>query len=259
MTRTLTALYQTRQDAEAARDRLKSAGINSEVDIHDETTSDSSGAHGTGGFMEKLKTMFGGHEDTHVYDEGVRRGHFLLTVGVPEAEAERAALLLDATDAVDLDHSQESWRSEGWTPPSEATPSGATGRATRADEEEVIPIAEERLRVSKREVERGGVRVRAYVVETPVHEQIGLRDEHVSVERRPVDRPATGAEAAFQERNLEFTETAEEAVVAKDAVIREELVVRKKVGERTEEVNETVRRTEVDVDDTRGRGTPPVR
>ena len=81
----------------------------------------------------------------------------------------------------------------------------------------MIPLAEERLKLGKRLVERGGVRVRAYVVETPVHEQVTLREEHVSVERRAVDRPLDRADEAFQERNLEFTESAEEAVIAKEA------------------------------------------
>ena len=54
----------------------------------------------------------------------------------------------------------------------------------------MIPIVEEQLSVGKREVERGGVRVRSYVVETPVEETVRLRDETVNVERRRVDRPA---------------------------------------------------------------------
>ena len=41
------------------------------------------------------------------------------------------------------------------------------------------------------------------------------------------------------------------AAVAKDTRVREELVINKEVGERTERVSDTVRRTEVDVDDER--------
>jgi hypothetical protein len=54
---------------------------------------------------------------------------------------------------------------------------------------------------------------------------------------------------AFQERNIEMTETAEEAVVAKEAQVREELVVRKTAEEHVEKIDDTVRRTEVDVDE----------
>lgn len=48
--------------------------------------------------------------------------------------------------------------------------------------------------VGKRQVERGGVRVHRRVSETPVEEQVTLREERAVVDRKPVDRPATGAE-----------------------------------------------------------------
>jgi stress response protein YsnF len=56
----------------------------------------------------------------------------------------------------------------------------------------------------------------------------------------------------FQERTIEVEERDEEAVVSKDARVKEELVVRKDVEERTETVSDTVRRTEVDIEDERG-------
>ncbi|MCO6414862.1 YsnF/AvaK domain-containing protein [Siccirubricoccus sp. KC 17139] len=130
----------------------------------------------------------------------------------------------------------------------------ATGvSADRAsDGGEVIPLVEERLRVGKREAQQGRVRVRSYVVETPVQEQVQLRQEHVEVERRPVDRPATAADAAaFTERSIEATETSEEAVVSKEARVREEVRLRKQVEERTETISDTVRHTEVKVEDDR--------
>ena len=65
-------------------------------------------------------------------------------------------------------------------------------RTLKEDGTEAIPIVEEQLRVGKRQVAGGRVRVRSYVVETPVQEQVTLRDETVRVERRPVDRPAHG-------------------------------------------------------------------
>jgi hypothetical protein len=72
------------------------------------------------------------------------------------------------------------------------------------------------------------------------------------VERRPLTGETTegafGADA-FQERDIEMTETAEEAVVDKKAVAREELVVRKTAEEHVESIDDTVRRTEVDVDE----------
>jgi stress response protein YsnF len=96
------------------------------------------------------------------------------------------------------------------------------------------------------------VRVRSYVVETPVTEQVTLRDEHVDVHRRAVDRPVTDADRLFEERTIEAVETDEEAVVAKEARVTEELVIQKGSTERVETVQDTVRHTEVEVDDTTG-------
>ena len=114
----------------------------------------------------------------------------------------------------------------------------------------MIPIVEEQLRVGKRQVNQGRVRVRSYVVETPVSEQVSLREEHVHVERRPVDRPGQ-ATRTYRERTIEAEERAEEAVVSKETRVKEELVIRRDVEERTETVSDTVRRTEVEVEDER--------
>jgi uncharacterized protein (TIGR02271 family) len=139
-----------------------------------------------------------------------------------------------------------------------ATGAITTGASTN---EERIPIVEEQLRVGKREADRGRVRVRSYIVETPVSESVTLRDEHVQVERRSVDLPLSAADDPFRERVIEAVEHAEEAVVSKEARVTEELVIRKETGERTETVSDTVRHTEVEVEDDRvaGRTTTPTR
>jgi uncharacterized protein (TIGR02271 family) len=139
---------------------------------------------------------------------------------------------------------------------SQSLGSGSMGRArdTMASaDEQAIPIVEERLRVGKREVERGGVRVRSYIVEEPVREDVSLREEHVEVERRSVSDATRTGEGLLQERTIEISERGEEAVVAKDAVVTEEVVVRKTADERVESIDETLRHTEVDIDDTRTR------
>jgi stress response protein YsnF len=90
------------------------------------------------------------------------------------------------------------------------------------------------------------------VVETPVEEQVTLREERVVVERRPADRALSDADQAFQERTIEAEERGEEAVVSKEVRVREELVIRKETEEHTETVSDTVRQTEVSVEDERG-------
>jgi stress response protein YsnF len=123
-----------------------------------------------------------------------------------------------------------------------------------------IPIIEENLEVGKREVETGGVHVSSRMVERPVEEHVRLREERVVVERTPVDRPATASDLnTFQEGEIELTQHAEVPVVSKEARVVEEVVLEKDVEERDEVIRETVRSTEVDVDNlnTGSTGTEP--
>jgi uncharacterized protein (TIGR02271 family) len=282
---TLTALYDTRADADAAAERLATEAGLARSDIA--VTAHGEGSTEEVGFLASLKSLFVPDQDRDTYAEAVRRGGFLLTARAEQGSAERAMDILEEHGAVDLDDRQRSWRSE--TPDSErstgaaatladgsvvtaaaaapqpvpTTAPAAAPVATRpsGSDDEKIELAEETLRVGKRTVGGGRVRVRSYVVETPVEEQVSLREEHVEVERRPTDRAPTAAdEALFAERVIEATEVGEEAVVAKEARVTEEVVLRKDTEERVETVHDTVRRTEVDVDDTRvtdAKGTVP--
>ncbi len=118
------------------------------------------------------------------------------------------------------------------------------------DKEAVLPVIEEELQVGKREVETGGVRVTNRMTETPVAEQVTLREEHVNVERHAVNRPVSDADAvAFREGTIEVSEKSEQAVVGKQARVVEEVVVGKQATERTETVRDTVKRTDVEVED----------
>lgn len=119
-----------------------------------------------------------------------------------------------------------------------------TGETTTA-----IPIIEEELKVGKQVVETGGARLHSTIVEKPVEETVNLREEHVTVERTAVDRPATDADlAALGNTEIELTERAEVPVVSKEARVVEEVTLGKEVQEREETIRDTVRKTEVDVE-----------
>ena len=255
MPRTLTAMFDTRAAAEATRERLVQAGVSSsEIDIQDQSTyGDDTASPQKGGLMAGLRGMFGAHDDHHAYVEGVSRGHVLLSATVHDDQSAKAIDVLEQSEAVDLDARENEWRQSGWTGRSDAYAEPAAGGGYRepaiaASGDETIQLAEERLVVGKREVERGGVRVRSYIVETPVSQQVSLREETVGIERRPVNRAVAAGDDAFRDRSLEMRETGEEAVVGKEAFVTEEIGLRKDVGQRTEEVRDTVRHTEVAVD-----------
>lgn len=124
--------------------------------------------------------------------------------------------------------------------------------ALESSETERIPIVEEELVVGKREVDRGGLRVRKRIVEEPVSEDVCLRTEHVTVERTTQSRSVENPGRLLTEKTIEFSERAEEPVVGKKAFVTEEVVVRKEVDDRVEHVSDTVRKTEVDVEKMEG-------
>jgi uncharacterized protein (TIGR02271 family) len=266
--RNITAVFDSRAQAQQAEKQLLELGIPREhVNIIDKSSREYSTAAAEGtqkGVWQTIKEMFMPDEDGATYEESIRRGGFMVIAAVDDAGSDQAIRILEEAGAVDLERRQEEWRAAGWTGPQLASESTAaasartkTARAARqATDEEAIPIVEERLRVGKREVNRGTVRVRSFIVEEPVREEVRLREERVDIERRPVNQPtrplAAGAPGdLLQERTVELTETAEEAVVAKDAVVKEEVRVRKRADERVEQIDETVRHTEVEVEDTR--------
>ena len=139
------------------------------------------------------------------------------------------------------------WHARG-TGVAEGTAAGYHGDTSH--DTEVVPVVEEQVAIGKREVIGGTIRVTSHVETERVGEDVRLRDEHVDVERRPVNERVRGkdADALFENKTVEVTERDEEAVVAKEAVVKEEVVVKKGVDERIEHVEETVRRTDVDVE-----------
>ncbi len=254
-----------------------------------DTTGSTSGAGENRGFFESLGDFFFPEEDRYAYAEGLSRGGYLLTVSGLSADQHETALdILDDEGAVDIDEREQSWRSEGWTGyQSGGSVAGATmgasmGAGTGASMDtgldagvsqtgftenqasfaerdtslsagETVPVIEEQLRVGKRETSHGRVRVRSYVRETPVNEQVQLTEEHVTIERRPVDRAVTGTDA-FVERTIEAEERGEEAVVSKEARVVEEIGLRKEVETEQRTISDTVRHTEVEIEDERTTG-----
>ena len=183
--------------------------------------------------------------------EGIRRGGTLVTVSADDDDmADKAVEIMRDHGAIDIDERSRQWKSSGWTG------SGAANQeelesAPPQGEEEVIPVVKEELQVGKRQVERGGVRVFSHVIERPVEETVQLQEEHVDVERRPVDRPISAAgEEAFQEQTFEVRETEEQPVVEKQARVVEEVVIGKETTAREETIRDTVRETEVDIERT---------
>jgi len=199
----------------------------------------------------------------------------LVSVTAPDEFADHAVEIMKRYNPVEINKRAAQWRNEGWTGFDTETTStafsafvgdGENRRGEARDEvtaehqripvealntgqgEIALPVVEERLEVDKRERDRGGVRVESHVTETPVEQDVQLREEHINVERRPVDYTFHGAEGeVFKEAMVEIREAYEELIVKKKPRVVEEVVIGKDVEEHTETVRETLRRTDVEV------------
>jgi len=215
--------------------------------------SDESHEGGISGFFHRL---FGGDEEHGHYAEAVRRGSAVVCVTAPREQLDQAVEIMNSAGAIDIDRRVAGYRETGYERHDPNAPPYSYDDAVRererlrgGEEGASVPVVEEELQVGKRAVQRGGVRVYSHVVEQPVEESVELREEHVKVERRPVDRPVeSGDMARMKDQRVEVTEMAEEPVVNKRARVREEVVVGKETTKRTEQIRDTVRRTEVEVE-----------
>ncbi len=162
--------------------------------------------------------------DARSYAKAARGGKTLVAARAPEAKAERAVAIMERYET--------------------------TGEGSH-EQGETVQEVEEELSIGKRKVATGGVRVTTSVSERPVEETVTLREEQVAAKRRPADRKLSPeeAEAAFEEKTVEMMGTSEEATVRKEARVVGEVSLGKQVAEREETVKDTVRRTEIEVEE----------
>jgi len=278
MALTVVGVFDDAQEAQKAVNDLVSEGFSRDsIDLStntgqypdggsdaDRTVNHNDDDSGIGGFF---KSLFGSDDDDDYrrHTTVAQRGSLVTVHAVSEDQAEKAADILDDNGAVNVNDRAEQYGYAGTGTMGAST--GVTGmgvgndmdmndmdmtnRSTtdRADTDQTIKVIKENLEVGKREVEQGGARVRSRIIERPVEESVRLREERVTVQRNPVNRPATDADLnAFKEGDITMTEYSEVPVVSKTANVVEEISVGKEVNERTETVQDTVRETEVDVD-----------
>ena len=112
-------------------------------------------------------------------------------------------------------------------------------------EEEIIPLSEERLDVSKKSQEN-----QARVTKKPVTErktvEVPLTREEVSIERRPASGQTEAQSPIQSEEEITIPLKREEAQVSKKPYVKEEAVIKKKAYTDTKEITEDVTSEELD-------------
>lgn len=281
MSKTIVGLFNSTAAAQQVKQSLVADGYDASsiriVANNQEETSQTSTEFGDGrssdtgtGIGQKISDFFhsltGGDEHAHShYASGVNEGGALLTVRAEDDEATEIANLLRQHGARNIDEGSQQTGSQQTMGSGAAGYGASTGREFAAGDAErdvagrnmtgetAIPVVEEELVVGKREVDRGGVRIYSHVVEQPAEADVTLRDERINVERRPVNRPASAADfEAGNGSSFELRASGEEAVVGKNSRVVEEVLVGKQANQRTEAIHDTVRKTEVEVENIAG-------
>jgi len=274
MATTLVGIYDDLAQAQKAVQQLSKAGIK-QGDITIASNDGGKGYTSYGGTNSKdyttgssigndISNFFGSifgsdinNDELDIYSEAVRRGSAVVIVDTDDKMTERASEVLNQHSAVDVDRRAAQYRSSGYKNFDAKAPlynaeQTRTETQNYANQGEVaLPVIEEQINVGKRVVQRGGVRVHTRITERPVEETVNLREEKVTVDRRPVDREFSDADrASLNKGDFTVTTQGEEAVVSKEARVVEEVVVGKNVTERQETVRDTVKRTDVEVEET---------
>ncbi|MBV9037412.1 MAG: DUF2382 domain-containing protein [Acidobacteriaceae bacterium] len=289
----IVTVYDTEEHANEAVRALKAAGFpEDDISVLNNQTLGSDGGDANpvrqSGFWGKL---FGGgvrEHEAEVYGRAVEQGGYVVTLRAPDTEVDRAMKILDTHKTVDVDERATSYglnpntsrslaqqatsgvsRAAGAVAGAAGAVTGqvsdATARAANtargaaaapAGDEEVLRLAEEQLNVGKRQVEAGTTRIRRFVTERPVEEQVSLHEEHAEVMRRAVSDPNYLGDVDWSDKTIEVKEMAEEAVVSKTTRLAEEVVVRKEGSDHVETVRDKVRRQQVEVEHLDATGRP---
>jgi len=113
----------------------------------------------------------------------------------------------------------------------------------------VIPVAEEQIRVEKREVTTGGVRVHKRVRVEPVRLEEDLREEQVEIERVPIGRFVDRPPEPYADGDTWVIPVVEEVLVLERRLrLREEVRIVRTASIRHETLDEERRVEEIELE-----------
>jgi uncharacterized protein (TIGR02271 family) len=122
----------------------------------------------------------------------------------------------------------------------------AESRAESGDVE--IPLSKEEVKVGKREVGAGEVRVRKKVETEQVNVPVELKREDAVIERVGPSETRPGSKEPFEEERIEVPLKREEPVIEKETRVTGGVRVRKTESVEQQNVQEHLRREDVDID-----------
>lgn len=225
MTTILLALFQDGEAARQAENGLKRQGSHAD-DIQTFHRTSGEAGRDEAGMRRALADLGVEQQEVDAFAAAVAKGAAVLRLTVPDDRSGEVTRLLQESGARGIDRHQQH------------------------EETQTLREVEEEVKIGTERVLTGGVQARTKVTEQPVEKTLSLQEERVNVNRKSADRPLSPEEAnaAFEERRVELTETAEQAKVSKAAHLIGEVEIAKTTATRQETVKDTARRTEVEVE-----------
>jgi uncharacterized protein (TIGR02271 family) len=202
-----------------------------------------------GGLIGALTGLGIPEEEAEYYNTEFESGRTIVTVKA-DGRYQEAYDILHRFGAYDYRGREAMAGTTSGAPVGAAMKTSTAPSARQQDQREIrVPEVEERLQVEKRPVQQGEVRIEREVHEEQKNVPVTLTQEQVHVDKRDVpERPLREGEEAFQEGTIRVPVRGEEAVARKEAVVTGEVVVNKERTTEQQQVADTVRRTEVHVD-----------
>jgi len=262
---TLVAVYDTPAHADAAVKALKAAGFaESDISVFDSARLKAGRATMAAGVKEPglWQRLFGTdvyEHEANIYGDAIEDGGVVLSVRVPTNEVAHARAVLDIHRPADV-HDRavtigiapaaqvETIEKKIEAVPLAAMQKVAVSPKLAAAQPDVLRLAEEQLQVGKEMVETGRTRVRRFVTERDVAQDVSLHDEHAEVMRKAISDPKYVGEIDWADGTIEIVETAEHALANKTARIVEEVGLKKIATDRGETIRDKLRRQQVEVE-----------
>jgi len=200
------------------------------------------------------------HEhEAEVYHRAVQMNGVVLAVRVLDREVAHALGILNTARPIDVNDRAittglaEPARVEAIARKLDSVPLAANQTVAvtpklAAVHNDVLRLAEEQLNVGKEMVKTGETRVRRFVTEREVAQDISLHEEHAQIMRRVVSDPNSIVDVDWADRTIHVVETAEHALVSKSARVVEEVELSKIGSDHVETVHEKLRRQQVEIE-----------
>ena len=132
--------------------------------------------------------------------------------------------------------------------PAKAPAKSTTASTAKAGDDVEVALHEEQVKVGKRTVDAGSVRLRKVIRTEIVNQPVEIRHEDFVVERVAADQVHAGtATSDFKDETIDMPLTREEVVVSKEAHVTGAVRLNKTSTAETQNVSETVRKEDVEV------------